>query len=204
MIRNFLIIAVSVLLFASCSSSKQMAQTTFHDKVDPEIDLRFSNYNNVSFKAKQCVAMWDKNDNTICISGLLIRHGQGTAEELSICIEGVDLNKLSFPYKLNAANCEYANVSWFNEAEVLKEKFLCEEVGTCEYQGDIKKDKIEMVLTHYGNNVLEGKFSGRIFLKGTGDVRFVKTSEYKDISSGYFRIPINSQTLIDKELAERR
>ncbi len=179
---------------ASCSARKMISD---NDRVGYEnsthIGLQFSRNGDCCFENQDCEGVWDQNKQMIFLSGLLIRKDDiGTIEQLNISIDGIDLRNTQFPHTISTNLEESAIIGWYNEAEVEREKFLC--AGTdnsCEFQGDVERDKIKLVLTKFQNNILEGRFEGRIFLKGTGNVRFVKTSEYKDIVDGSFRVNLD-------------
>jgi|GEM_PF-2321438 len=196
-------------LLVSCSTGKILSdknQVDFNKQT--HIGLQFSRNGDCCFETKDCEGLWDQNRQSIFLSGLLIRKDSiGTIEQLNISINGIDLKKTSFPHIINDELDESAIVGWYNEAEVKREKFLCSEAdSSCEFQGNVKRDKIKLVLTKFQNNVLEGRFEGRIFLKGTGNIRFVKTSEYKDIVDGSFRINLDDASRISGKnlVAEKR
>jgi len=204
------IFCLAILPFIfSCSTGKMISendQKEFNEQT--HIGLQFSRNGDCCFETRDCEGLWDRSKQSIFLSGLLIRKDSiGTIEQLNISINGIDLKKTSFPHIINDELDESAIVGWYNEAEVKREKFLCSEAdSSCEFQGNVKRDKIKLVLTKFQNNVLEGRFEGRIFLKGTGNIRFVKTSEYKDIVDGSFRINLDDASRISGKnlVAEKR
>jgi len=181
-------------LLVSCSTGKMLSDSQVDLNKQTHIGLQFSRNGDCCFETRDCEGIWDQNKQSIFLSGLLIRKDSiGTIEQLNISIDGIDLKNTKFPHAINASLDESAIVGWYNEAEVKREKFLCSETdNSCEFQGNVKKDKIKIVLTKFQNGVLEGRFEGRIFLKGTRNVRFVKTSEYKDIVDGSFRVNLDA------------
>jgi hypothetical protein len=183
--------------FVSCStvSNTVRINTKSGDqRNNNQISMQFYGNNNCYVEMKDCEGVWNREENTIFLSGLVIDNDcLGTAEEISIGVQGIDLNNIKFPHVVCCDFDESGFVSWYNEAEIQRERNFCANSGVCEYQGNVKKDKIRLILTGFENNVLKGSFEGRIFLKGTGKLKFVKTSEYKDISKGSFSVSLTNE-----------
>jgi len=195
-----------LLILCGCSSLKEDIATGLKGftNADIQIGLQFNDRNTCCLSTTGCDGVWDEEKQEVYMSALLVNEdGQGTVDQISISIENIDLKDISYPYVVSSERAENAVVAWYNEEEVAREKILCGDSGNaCEYQGNLQKDKIELVLTSFEKNTLEGKFSGRIYLKGTSPLQFVKTSEFKDITEGSFRINLvkqMSESLADKK-----
>ena len=202
--------AFCLLIIGGCSSANQFSSTNLNDfpKNQAHIGIQFNDKNACCIDTRGCEGIWYTDNGSVYLTGLkILKDSLGTVEQVNISIEGVDLNSIDYPYIVSAERDEEAIIGWYNEAEVIREKNLCaNSENACEYQGDLKRDKVRLVLTSFSNNVLEGKFEGRIYLKGTGKLRFVKTSEYKDIADGSFRLALKKErNETDKNLvADRR
>lgn len=189
---------IVILMFISCSPMSKMAKNerSTHQQNNNQISMQFNGNDNCCIEMKNCDGIWNSDNKTIYLTGLMLKNDCiGTADEVSIGIQGVDLSNIDFPHVVCCDLNESGYVSWYNESEIKRERNLCSAVESCEYQGDIKKDKIKVTLTGFQNNVLYGSFEGRIFLRGTGSLKFVKTSEYKDISKGTFSVNLNKEQL---------
>ncbi|NOU59369.1 hypothetical protein [Marinifilum caeruleilacunae] len=193
--------AMLLFLFASCAtvSNTTSIATIKHQNNKNQISMQFQGKDDCCVEMKDCEGIWNHEKQSIYLTGLLVKSDCiGTAEEISIGIHGVDLKNIKFPHVICCDLNESGYVSWYNEAEVQRERKLCATTGSCEYQGDVKRDKIILKLTGFENNVLKGNFEGRIFLKGTAQLKFVKTSEYKDISKGTFRVNLSKEQEIKR------
>ncbi|RKE03948.1 hypothetical protein [Marinifilum flexuosum] len=188
---------IALFLFVSCSTVSNTARIntkTIEQKNDNQISMQFLGNDNCCIEMKDCEGVWNHENKTIYMTGLIADSDcLDTAEEISIGVQGVDLHNIKFPYVVCGEFDESGYVSWYNEEEVQRERNFCNKTGVCEYQGNVKKDKIKLTLTGFENNVLYGSFEGRIFLKGTGKLKFVKTSEYKDISNGTFSVNLTNE-----------
>lgn len=192
-------IYLSVILFSfiSCSTVSNTSRVNLEPenlKNTNQISMEFVGNDNCCVEMKDCEGVWNRENKTIYLSGLIADSDYSeTAEEISIGVQGVDLQNIEFPHVVCCEFDESGYVSWYSEAEVQRERLFCSKIGACEYQGNVKKDKIKLTLTGFENNVLYGNFEGRIFLKGTGKLKFVKTSEYKDISKGSFSVNLTKE-----------
>ena len=190
-------LGLAICLFASCSTVSNTARInskTEKQTSENHINMQFSGNENCCVEMKDCEGTWNIENRTVYLSGLIVKNDcLGTAEEINIGIVGIDLRNMEFPHVICAEFEEAGFVTWYNEAEVQREKYLCSANNTCEYQGDVRKDKIKLTITGFENNKLKGNFEGRIFLKGTGKLKFVKTSEYKDITRGTFNVKLTKE-----------
>jgi hypothetical protein len=187
---------MGMFLLASCSTVSNTAGIAKfeHQKNKNQISMQFSGNEDCCVEMKDCEGIWNSEKQSIYLTGLMVKSDCiGTTEEISIEVQGVDLKNIEFPHVVCCDLNESGYVSWYNEAEVQRERNFCAATGSCEYQGDVKRDKVKLTLTGFENNVLHGSFEGRIFLKGTGQLKFVKTSEYKDISKGTFRVNLSKE-----------
>lgn len=188
---------MALFLFVSCSTVSNTAKINtqgIDQNANNQISMQFLGNDNCCVEMKNCEGVWNREDKTIYLTGLIADSDcMDTAEEISIGVQGVDLHDIKFPHVVCGEFDESGYVSWYNEQEVQRERSFCNETGVCEYQGNVKKDKIKLTLTGFENNVLYGNFEGRIFLKGTGKLKFVKTSEYKDISNGIFSVNLTNE-----------
>ncbi|MDQ2177669.1 hypothetical protein [Marinifilum sp. D714] len=189
---------ITLFLFVSCSTVSNTARINNTQGIDQnannQISMQFLGNDNCCVEMNNCEGVWNREDKTIYLTGLIADSDcMDTAEEISIGVQGVDLNNIKFPHVVCGEFDESGYVSWYNEQEVQRERNFCNKTGVCEYQGNVKKDKIKLTLTGFKNNVLYGNFEGRIFLKGTGKLKFVKTSEYKDISNGTFSVNLTKE-----------
>lgn len=205
---KYRILCFVVIPFLSCcSTGKSITNNDSDGNINStHIGLQFSRNGDCCFETKKCDGIWDQNKQSVFLSGLLIRkNSTGTVEQINISIEGIDLENTQYPHTVSTDFDEAAIVGWYNEQEVLKERLLCaDSSNSCEFQGNVKRDKMKLVLTKFQNNVLEGRFEGRIFLKGTGNVKFVKTSEYKDIVGGSFCINLKDSSSEKNMIADKR
>lgn len=190
-------VGLALCFFSSCSAVSNTARLNskaVKQSNENQINMQFSENENCCVEMKDCEGTWNIEKRTIYLSGLIVNNEcLGTAEEISIGIVGVDLRNMKFPHVICAEYDESGFVTWYNEAEVQRERNLCSANNTCEYQGDVRKDKIKLTITGFENNRLKGNFEGRIFLKGIGKLKFVKTSEYKDITKGTFNVNLSKE-----------
>ncbi|WP_321280570.1 hypothetical protein [Marinifilum fragile] len=189
--------AITLFSFVSCSTvsnTSRINSKLINNKYDNQISMEFIGNDNCCVEMKNCEGVWNRENKTIYLTGLIANSDcLDIAEEISIGVQGIDLNNIKFPHVVRGEFDESGYVSWYNEQEVQRERYFCNKTGVCEYQGNVKKDKIKLTLTGFENNVLYGSFEGRIFLKGTGKLKFVKTSEYKDISNGTFSVNLTNE-----------
>ena len=108
----------------------------------------------------------------------------GAGGSWSVRIHDLDIISASLPYS-NWSNND-ASISWDNN--LTKEDQRCVGIdSSCKFIGSTT-DGLNLTIIKVTDNFIEGEFSGRFFLTGTGYGVFRDDSSFVDVENGSFKI----------------
>ena len=103
-----------------------------------------------------------------------------------IRIHDIDIQNIELPYKLKESE---GNITWYDERidSIIEENSNCQGIDSgCTFV--LRSGDNNITLTSNEDNILEGEFSGRAVISGTGFTPYLDESLYHDIVNGKFRI----------------
>ncbi|MBK8830782.1 MAG: hypothetical protein IPN60_07975 [Saprospiraceae bacterium] len=109
----------------------------------------------------------------------------------TIRIHDIDIRSIELPYTLKESE---GNIGWYDERidDIIENNANCQGIDAgCSFF--LESGESDITLISNENNILEGEFSGKAYIYGTGFTPYHDESIFHDIVKGKFRIKYRTE-----------
>ncbi len=189
---SLLTIVLLIGLFISCSENQFLKTKDFTPEIsnyeyfiEGTVDGKLLRYRQINYE-------WTNVSNKYFINHKetwLEAYSDSIAEiqgHWYIRIHGLDIRNMELPYTLKESE---GSIGWYDQRidAIIENNPNCQGIDSgCSFV--LRSGENNITLTASENNIIEGVFSGRLVIIGTGFTPYTDESLFHDIKNGKFRI----------------